>query len=531
MEWLHYINPRLNDFHKIYILGADLCAKKILYALLQYGIKVEGFITNQKTINELYGLPVLIYDQIHHENAAFICDMGEPLQNLLNAQEQIFCVNVDDYGKSCGNQSLFLTNTDNMEQETVKVTARKQNIMNGQNIDVLFSNFVRCEFLQIEADVAYKFNAPLAITMMLSRCKDTENVVVIGNETKAFWFNIVETLSIRTEPLIILDKCYEQLYELSYKERMETLVLAVCIMETSIEIQRILGELGLKRTVNVIYAFDSFSGHITEGYMGFDWLLGNTYNIEGKFPGFTQYRAGAGDKVIVVIGNSASDPLFYPQKSWTEYLSEIFLKEKKSAVIYNGAVTDYSSSNELVKLIRDVLLLKPDIVISYSGFIDFREYMKYFPYINLNLMKRADEWQANHTSVVYGVHDERSSYTRWLENERSMQAVCGEFNIKFYAILQPWVGSHEVEESNVLAAWYHNYWSVVFPQFSEILNNAVEFKTKIGYAAVRYDWLYDFTEIFAKFPVSHIFYDSIHVNEIGNRIVAQSVYEIIKDEF
>ncbi len=56
--------------------------------------------------------------------------------------------------------------------------------------------------------------------------------------------------------------------------------------------------------------------------------------------------------------------------NWTEWL-EIILREKSYSVeVLAGGIQGYASSQELLKLIQDVLILRPDLVISFSGIND-----------------------------------------------------------------------------------------------------------------------------------------------------------------
>jgi hypothetical protein len=57
-----------------------------------------------------------------------------------------------------------------------------------------------------------------------------------------------------------------------------------------------------------------------------------------------------------------------------EELSKLLTADGYSGTIVNGGTGGYSSNQELIKLIRDGLEFKPDIVISYSGINDMGKY-------------------------------------------------------------------------------------------------------------------------------------------------------------
>lgn len=322
----------------------------------------------------------------------------------------------------------------------------------------------------------------------------------------------------------------EQIYDLMYLD-IEKLMVFISLFGYK-EMEETLISIGLKPTQNFVHISNSFSGHITDKYFGFDWLLGNTFvgKIDEKCCNgfYVHSNTKAPSYKIVILGNSTTDPLFYPQKSWPEMLWEKYIARHIDVIIYNGAITDYSSNNEVIKFIRDVLRLDPDIVVSYSGVIDFGEYIPDYPYVNLNLMRTSKEWEEkSNKKVVYGLEDHRSAYERWLENETIIHQICEMKGISFSAVLQPWIGSDCVAPTEKLQIWNDYYWEVEYPQFNKYISNAQEFKERIVADVKKNDWLHDFTNIFEQIDDTDIYYDSIHVNEIGNQIVAEKFYELI----
>ena len=382
----------------------------------------------------------------------------------------------------------------------------------------------------------HKINLPLLLNVMDCRFRNKNIVILCYKELLDFFTNLVNSLNLENTSIVLLDDGFDCLYELCY-QNFDDMIVAIGCFENEKIIADQLNTMGMKETENIVYISNSFGGHFTDKYKGFDWLLGNTYYGDNDYPGYSIYKSfdffdGADNaddvKTILVLGNSATDPLFYRQKSWTECLVEKYKLDGKKVVIFNGAITDYNSGNELIKFVRDGLCLKPDIVISYSGFIDFRNYNLDYPYVNLNLMRTTKTWEENcHKKVIYGVKDDRTAYTRWLENEKSIYSICKEYGIKFYAVLQPWVGSNFTGNSEQLKKWYYQYWNIVFPEFTDLLKNANDFWVNIRID--RNDWLIDFTSIFDGVKQDAVFYDSIHVNEVGNKIVADSFKCLLKD--
>lgn len=474
----------------IYILSTDVNAKKIFFFLLQHKMNVQGFVVKEKcNVNKLYSLPVFLIDETEDKDFIYVVDAA----------------NWNSFHNSVDEKKVYIVESDYFEE---------------------------IEFNFIEKGQVRKCNAALMITMILSRVPNRKPVFLVKLEDYDFWLNLVSVLKdeIKDPVIITIDAEIEKIYELIDMD-LEKLIIFVSVFEKKEveEITEILTSFGLAQTQHFLYIYNSFSGHITEKYYGFDWFLGNTCRQEQEFPGFYVH----GDKnqalkKIVLLGNSASDPLFYPQKSWPEMLWEECNKSGVGIMIYNGAITDYNSTNEVIKLFRDVLLLEPDIVISYSGIIDFRQYVPDYPYLNLNLMRTSSKWEKdNKKEVIYGIRDNRSAYERWLSNEKIMYKICNMYKISFYGVLQPWLGSECTDAGKKLQVWSEHYWQVSFPQFDKYVYNSREFKEKIQIDTKDNEWLYDFTNIFADIEDSDIYFDSIHVNEYGNQIVANLFKELL----
>lgn len=475
----------LKEKRKIYILSIDNSSKKIFFLLLQYKVKVSGFAVRKKSSKtELYGLRILSTEEIEK------------------------------------NDSIYITSKD--EKDTFRDI-----IDDGKIYFIEEERFEENEFTFEENGKVRKCNAALMVQMILSRVPKRQTVFLVKSEQYDFWKNLTLVLQEKIQDItfISIDEESERIYDLMYCD-LDKLVIFICIFEAE-GVTQILSELGLKATYHYVYIHNSFSGHVTDKYYGFDWYLGNSFLTETELPGF--YIHGdvkSSQKKLVLLGNSATDPLFYPQTSWPEMLWERC--KENQVVICNGAITDYSSTNEVIKLLRDVLLLKPDIVISYSGIIDFREYVPGYPYLNLNLMRTSKKWESDSgKEVIYGIKDNRSAYERWIENEKIMYSLCRMNDILFVGILQPWIGSERKQAGEKLQIWNDNYWSIAFPQFDKFVSNAKEFKEKIRIDVEKYEWLHDFTDIFSEIDDADIYYDSIHVNELGNAVVAEKIGELL----
>lgn len=488
------VNSDILNKKNVYILSTDVDSKNIFFLLLQYCVRVSGFVVREKgRINSLYSLPILTYDGVREEEAVYVTEKGKCNEYCdVIDENRIYCVELD--------------------------------------------KFVRNEF-RFDENGIKKCNAALMIIMILSRVQKKRAVFLIKSQDYYFWTNLLSVLGreVKNPMMISVDQDIDQIFDLMYSD-IEDQIIFIALFEHD-SISKMLVELGLKQTQHFVHIGNSFSGNVTKDYFGFDWFLGNTFigkEKKGKeeqtcYGFYTHGNLENCQKRIVLLGNSATDPFFYPQKSWPEMFWEECNRQQVNVVIYNGAVTDYSSSNEVIKLFRDVLLLKPDIVVSYSGIIDFREYVPEYPYINLNLMRTSHKWESeNKKEVIFGIRDYRPAYERWLNNEKIMKQICEINGITFFGVLQPWIGSDDGDGSEKLQIWSDYYWQVAFPQFAQYIENAKEFKKRIQADIKENEWLYDFTNIFSEIDDADIYYDSIHVNEAGNLMVAKMFSKILK---
>lgn len=257
-----------------------------------------------------------------------------------------------------------------------------------------------------------------------------------------------------------------------------------------------------------------------------DVNLGYNYYMPGnKYPGITIYGDDSCEYYkIAVLGSSTTDGALYPFRSWPELLYE---ELDKKVVIYNGGVTGYVSGQELLKLIRDILTIKPDMILVYDGGSDFYADERYpfafsyaktvYEYANEHLedgfVKRANK------SVCYGIESEKQKLFNWLLNIRSMYAIATERNLKFFSFFQPRLSTKRdktVEEKSMLLS---------MPDNLKFLFNEELFDQDLIQTLNKTDYMYDLSHIFD--GESDIYMDMWHVWEKGNRIIAKEIKKII----
>lgn len=276
-----------------------------------------------------------------------------------------------------------------------------------------------------------------------------------------------------------------------------------------------------------------------------DINLGNTYvgvskyagvkikerQILNEYPGFCIY--GTMEKntfKIAILGGSTTDGNMFPFKSWPELLYEKICND--NVTIYNGGVSGYTSGQEVLKFVRDILPLKPDMVLTFDGFNDTCQGSSSHPYsftyakeiYEYGSRNMEDEYVAQQigTSLCEGINIKQTRFENWQNNMELIHTIARSKGIKSYAFLQPMLRSKKrtkKEEEIYLSS----------RQFYEKeLYDAEDFRNQMNREknAIYHKYIYDLSNIFDN--VTDVYMDICHVYEKGNEIIADAIFNVIK---
>lgn len=278
-----------------------------------------------------------------------------------------------------------------------------------------------------------------------------------------------------------------------------------------------------------------------------DPLLGFAYGSndlpkrpnENRVPGFVVYgkQNEGSDKAfrVVTLGGSTTGPLF--EWNWPRQLYDQLDTMGVDAVIFNGGVNGYSSNQELLKLLRDVLPLEPHIVVSFTGINDLgflhamQRHPMLHPYID-QIMKRVLRQQPstrNSAGVISEVHYGQPVSVRpaehWIRNLRLMQAICSEFGVRFLGLLQPTlgVGDYEMndEEAQMLTDYDQQHRGKYLVECKEFYREALDLVKKC-------DYIENMVDVFR--TQSAVYYDCRHPNRRGYEIIASEVIRRVQSK-
>ncbi len=358
--------------------------------------------------------------------------------------------------------------------------------------------------------------------------------------------NFLQNVGVAVDYFLLLNNRYEEyedkrvinIYELMY-ELDDVFIVEPHFERVSIKYKNALHDLGYKEWKDFVHIFSSTINEnvILENPDCIDVNLGLLWMQDEN--GFTVFGSTEADAyTIVTLGGSTTYAkwLVYA-KCWSELLyQKLYENGKKNVRILCGGAPAFDSTQELIKYLRDVVPMKPDMVLSYSGVNDVVDshgdiniYGSGYPFAFPRLTRKLEEFKRDtqeETPLYLGRKSEQSTEDVWILNKKIMHYAAEEAGIIFYAFLQPMIfyGNYIVDkEVEVILNEYRKkeHYQYAFAHMGEFCKNIIEKTNDI-------DYIQDFTGIFD--GCSKIFLDNCHVNQWGNQIIADKIYEFIRDD-
>ena len=280
----------------------------------------------------------------------------------------------------------------------------------------------------------------------------------------------------------------------------------------------------------------------------YDPLLGYiTKSADSRYAGIIEYqwRKNEDDRriKILILGNSTSTA-HWTQSSWAESLSEILRDELIPHIIFCAGIEAYNSTQELLFLIRDGIILEPDIVICMDGINELNWmkiskhpfYHKFYEKIchtvsNNKVLKKELGSSFDLTDVNYGIESKKNNILLWYDNIRMMSAICAIRGIAFLAFLQPniLIKKHYLQDRCCMSLFG------VFEKkdstgllmlkdgdvYSEHIENHKRSQEMCG------ELIYDLSTVLDSYDMCYI--DLCHMNNLGNSIIAQKIFLELKE--
>lgn len=260
-----------------------------------------------------------------------------------------------------------------------------------------------------------------------------------------------------------------------------------------------------------------------------DINLGQSFKIFNNIPGMIHYGSKCQNSfTIVTLGNSTTEGQLYPFKCWVEFLCDKLSMDKVS--IYNCGVSTYTTSQELIKFERDILNMHPNMVISLDGVNEahtgetpfaFNYLNEIFDFVNKDVSYKR-KYQED--SIFRGIPNQKDKVEIMIQNFEIINIICRNWGIVYHAFVQPNICSkqnrtpreegilvsNEYMMSKEIMEYLYTYRSIITEKINDKLKN----------------WLHDMSFVFD--DVNEVYIDLCHVNEKGNKIIADEIWKIIE---
>ena len=200
----------------------------------------------------------------------------------------------------------------------------------------------------------------------------------------------------------------------------------------------------------------------------------------------------------------------------------------ENVTLYNGGIIGYASLSELIKMVRDILYLKPDVIVVFDGYNDIQAGVSNFEFQDIySIMEYAKEAMPN--MVLHSKMDKNifrgtgpdDIIGKWLTNIESMYAIACMQNIKFYSFIQPMVMTQKIHTKHGLSIQKMSH--VIFKP--KIVENMKLFRENGKNIEKGHPYIHDLSHIFDE---KDVYMDHCHVWERGNEIIADSIWEVIE---
>ncbi|HEX5066894.1 MAG TPA: SGNH/GDSL hydrolase family protein [Myxococcota bacterium] len=260
--------------------------------------------------------------------------------------------------------------------------------------------------------------------------------------------------------------------------------------------------------------------------------------------GFVVYRDRPGPlvhPVILALGGSTTDGAG-ADPSWPEELARLLKDRGIAGTVVNGGTGGYSTNQELLKLIRDGLEFRPDIVISYSGVNDRGEYGELpYPMVHAyqrqvlahltegapsRLLPNAVAWlrrevlphPKHRVTSTLGVASSSTLGEQYERNLVLMEAVARARGAAFFGFIQPNAYFRSRHQGKPGEAKSPAYVASLQALYAEIID-----------LPERLPFVRDFTGIFE--PHDDVYRgDGIHTTPKGDAVIAREILDVIGDE-
>lgn len=389
---------------RVYIYGAGVGGESIYAELENAGINVEAFCT---TMNDKLGI-------IHNKRI----------------------YQIDEIENSDNNAFIISVLHENVKQEIIDV-------LDTRNADMYIRDFLLDEAI-----------FRMALFQSVHKAWYEKKRIYIYTKTLGSYFRllkeILELYGIEIKGLVYKEASeklgIQDVYELVYANIQNIYVLIndldIIERKDQIEVYNLLESIGLSMNTFDFAGFYPVSTadwhkHITmiaDPLVGWSGLYGNE-----ELPGVHIIGNMNEDNIrIVVLGGSTSTDGIYRTTSWVRQLYQKLVAYGLDVTIYNCAGPGEDALQELLRLIRDGIHLRPQYIVSMSGVNN--EAHRIEGVENKTNLRHTVKWcniLAPDAPFVCGIPVREAAFDYWYRMQRIIKAVSELNESKFLCFLQP----------------------------------------------------------------------------------------------
>ncbi|MFD0916462.1 acyltransferase family protein [Pseudahrensia aquimaris] len=307
------------------------------------------------------------------------------------------------------------------------------------------------------------------------------------------------------------------------------------------------GELKRRGTRFVLEGIDPNLGFAHPRVMDYDT---KAYGVSIT-PGFGVHRPKQGDYFkIVVLGGSTSDPYLAVRRKeppWSLFLYN-HCRKTGNCGIWNGAVGGFGSNQDLLKFIRDVVPIKPDLVVSLHGSNELNRVDR-SPFSTLYQIQQAraeaerSQWWASgwfpnvlgalalsrdgntrpfaKRNIYLGHRYDRSKFENWRANVTMMDAIARSQGTRYVSVLQPLIGGDSYPNAKKVFGYTARN-SAYYESVRDFYENARRFCETVDYCL-------DVSQLFNDTD-EEVYNDIRHPSKLGYELIAAEVAKQLREK-
>ena len=485
----------------VVIYGAGYIGELLLPRLSENGVVVDFFLDKDKDGQELSGIPIYHPQKLAEmDDDVVIIEAGKYWQEMDEAVRQA----------NPAIQTFYLDKFPRFTEYSLNIRVTEHKTLDIKNAWFLAESFPEC----------FDDRKIILLGDDLELAKGYKEVLECLGWKKVFMMVSDEDISDEDVPL---------LDEILYEENYLLMLYSTYTNDGWQKVSEKIEELGI---ADADWTSIELPQHLGHREFVLDLNLGNSFKMN-YIPGLYLHGEEKDTNVkIVTLGGSTTDEGVYLIPSWPKIMFEKYCSG--NIALYNSGVDGYASSQELIKLIRDILYLEPDIIVVFDGLNDiycdeslyvwgweqgylhdlFKCAMEVYDFGTINSKISKD--------IFMGAR-QNGFMRKWLNNIESMYAITKYRNIKFHSFMQPMMGSQKIHTKHGLSV------KKMDKEFRgqkriELMQSFRESGKEIEKT---HSYIHNLSHIFDE---KDVYFDNAHVWESGNEIIADAIWQIIEPD-